>query len=244
MIPKIIHYCWFGRGPLPEDAQKCIASWKKYLPDYEIKEWNEDNFDINSLSYTREAYDAKKYAFVSDYVRFWVLYKYGGVYFDTDVEVIAPMDDIIGEGTYMGKEIDGIGKQKQAINPGLGFAAEPGMELYKRFLEEYDELHFILSDGSHNPYSMIRIITNMLEEEGLRPGTEIQRVAGVNIYPSEYFNPWDDTLGILRKTKNTRTVHWYSKSWMKQDALWVVWIKRIMRRIFGKSIGEKIKKIF
>lgn len=244
MIPKIIHYCWFGRGPLPEDAQKCIASWKKYLPDYEIKEWNEDNFDINSLSYTREAYDAKKYAFVSDYVRFWVLYKYGGVYFDTDVEVIAPMDDIIGEGTYMGKEIDGIGKQKQAINPGLGFAAEPGMELFRKFLDEYAEMHFILPDGSYNPYSMIRIITNMLEEEGLRPGTEIQRVAGVNIYPSEYFNPWDDTLGILRKTKNTRTVHWYSKSWMKQDALWVVWVKRILRRLFGKSIGEKIKKIY
>ena len=180
---------------------------------------------------------------MSDYVRFWVLYNYGGVYFDTDVEVIAPMDDIIGEGPYMGKEIDGVGKQKQAINPGLGFAAEPGMELFRKFLDEYAELHFILPDGSHNPYSMIRIITNMLEEEGLIPGTEIQKVAGVTIYPSEYFNPWDDTVGILRKTKNTRTVHWYSKSWLKQDSQWVVWVKRIMRRLFGKSIGEKIKKI-
>ena len=244
MIPKIIHYCWFGRGPLPQDAQKCIASWKKYMPDYEIKEWNEDNFDIDTLPYTREAYDARKYAFVSDYVRFWVLYKYGGVYFDTDVEVIAPMDDIIAAGSFMGKEIDGAADQQQAVAPGLGIAAEPRMELYKRFLEEYDDLHFILPDGSHNPYSMIRIITNMLEKEGLRPGTDIQRVAGVTIYPSEYFNPWDDTVGILRKTGNTRTVHWYSKSWMKQDALWVVWAKRIMRRLFGKGIGEKIKKIF
>ena len=244
MIPKIIHYCWFGRGPLPEDAQKCIASWKKYMPDYEIKEWNEENFDIDALLYTREAYDAKKYAFVSDFVRFWVLYNYGGVYFDTDVEVIAQMDDIIADGPFMGKEIDGAVDQQQAVAPGLGIAAEPGMDLYKRFLEEYNDLHFILPDGSHNPYSMIRIITNMLENEGLNPGVEIQKVAGVTIYPSEYFNPWDDTVGILRKTKNTRTVHWYSKSWMKQDAQWVVWVKRIMRRLFGKSIGEKIKKIF
>lgn len=244
MIPRIIHYCWFGRGPLPEDAQKCIASWRKYMPDYEIKEWNEDNFDIDALSYTREAYDARKYAFVSDYVRFWVLYNYGGVYFDTDVEVIAPMDDIIEKGPYMGKEIDGIANQKQVVNPGLGFAAEPGKELFRKFLDEYAELHFILPDGSHNPYSMIRIITKMLEKEGLEPGSEIQKIVGVTIYPSDYFNPWDDTVGILRKTKNTRTVHWYSKSWMKQDAQWVVWVKRIMRRLFGKSIGEKIKKIF
>ena len=106
MIPKIIHYCWFGRGPLPELAQKCIASWKKYLPDYEIKEWNEDNFDVNIIPYTAEAYKAKKYAFVSDYARFWILYRYGGIYFDTDVEVIRPMDDIIERGNFMGFETD------------------------------------------------------------------------------------------------------------------------------------------
>lgn len=106
MIPKIIHYCWFGRGPLPELAQKCIASWKKYLPDYEIKEWNEDNFDVNIIPYTAEAYQAKKYAFVSDYARFWILYQYGGIYFDTDVEVIRPMDDIISKGNFMGFETD------------------------------------------------------------------------------------------------------------------------------------------
>lgn len=106
MIPKIIHYCWFGRGPLPELAQKCITSWKKYLPDYEIKEWNEDNFDVNIIPYTAEAYKAKKYAFVSDYARFWILYKFGGIYFDTDVEVIRPIDDIVERGNFMGFETD------------------------------------------------------------------------------------------------------------------------------------------
>jgi len=106
MIPKVIHYCWFGRNPLPSLAIKCIESWRKYLPDYEIKEWNEDNFDVNIIPYTQEAYQVGKYAFVSDYARFWILYKYGGLYFDTDVEVIKPMDDIIARGPFMGCEKD------------------------------------------------------------------------------------------------------------------------------------------
>lgn len=106
MIPKIIHYCWFGRNPLPELAKQCIASWKRFLPDYEIREWNEDNFDVNIIPYTAEAYKQKKYAFVNDYARFWILYRYGGIYFDTDVEVIRPLDDIIAKGNFMGVESD------------------------------------------------------------------------------------------------------------------------------------------
>ena len=104
MIPKIIHYCWFGGKPLPKSAIKCIKSWRKFFPDYEIKEWNESNFDVNMMTYTREAYAAQKYAFVSDVARFWILYREGGVYFDTDVEVIAPMNDIIESGPFMGVE--------------------------------------------------------------------------------------------------------------------------------------------
>ena len=97
MIPKVIHYCWFGGKPLPASAQKCIDSWKKFLPGYEIVRWDESNFDVRAIPYISEAYDAGKYAFVSDYARFWVLYNFGGLYFDTDVEVIRPMDDIIAE---------------------------------------------------------------------------------------------------------------------------------------------------
>ena len=128
MIPKIIHYCWFGRNPLPELARKCIASWRKYLPDYEIKEWNEDNFDVNIIPYTAEAYAQKKYAFVSDYARFWILYRYGGIYFDTDVEVIRPLDDIIARGCFMGFETDPAPKQNgvdACVNPGLGLGVAP-----------------------------------------------------------------------------------------------------------------------
>lgn len=114
MIPKIIHYCWFGGNPLPEDAKKCIASWKKYLPDYEIKEWNESNFDVNCCPYVKEAYEAKKYAFVSDYARFHVLYREGGLYFDTDVEVIKNMDYIIAAGNFMGFEKSLATKQQES----------------------------------------------------------------------------------------------------------------------------------
>ena len=123
MIPKVIHYCWFGRNPLPKSALKCIDSWRKFFPDYEIKEWNEDNFDVNIIKYTQDAYNAKKYAFVSDYARIWILYNYGGVYFDTDVEVISPMTDIIEKGPFMGFEINNSTENKIAVNPGLGIGS-------------------------------------------------------------------------------------------------------------------------
>ena len=136
MIPQKIHYCWFGRNSLPESTQKCIASWRKYLPGYEIIEWNEDNFDVNSIPYTAQAYEAKKYAFVSDYARFKILYEHGGIYFDTDVEVIRPMDDIIAAGAFMGFEIDPCTERPSgAVNPGLGLAASHGHSLYRTILE-------------------------------------------------------------------------------------------------------------
>ena len=146
MIPKIIHYCWFGHNPLPPLAIKCIASWKKHFPDYEIKEWNEDNFNVNSIPYTYEAYSVGKYAFVSDYARFWILYQYGGIYFDTDVEVIKNMDDIINAGPFMGCENMFIPKNKNSIadiNPGLGFGAIPKMEIYKNILDYYSNVSSI-----------------------------------------------------------------------------------------------------
>ena len=131
MIPKKIHYCWFGRNPLPESAKKCIASWRKYFPDYEIIEWNEDNYDVNKIPYTQQAYAAKKYAFVSDYARFDILYQHGGIYFDTDVEVIKSFDDVLEHGAFMGCEIDGSSRSGIAVAPGLGIAAAPGLGLYK-----------------------------------------------------------------------------------------------------------------
>ena len=168
MIPKIIHYCWFGRNPLPVLAQKCIASWKKYLPDYEIKEWNEDNFDVNIIPYTAEAYAQKKYAFVSDYARFWILYRYGGIYFDTDVEVIRPIDDIIARGNFMGFETDPNPKKGNAsegsVAPGLGLGVTPGLGLMKKMLDYYDGKHFVLEANASEQITVVDICTEVLKD--------------------------------------------------------------------------------
>lgn len=143
MIPQIIHYCWLGGKPLPELTIKCINSWKQYLPDYEIKEWNEDNFDVNSIKYTLQAYKRKKYAFVSDYARFWILYYYGGIYFDIGVELIKPLEPILQSAPYMGLETNNVMQTGifmgtdtgVACAPGLGMATEKGMEFCKNMLD-------------------------------------------------------------------------------------------------------------
>ena len=235
MINKKIHYCWFGRNPLPESALKCIASWRRYLPDYEIIEWNEDNFDVNSIPYTAQAYEAKKYAFVSDYARFKILYEQGGLYFDTDVEVIRPLDDIIFAGPFMGFEINPCEERPfGAVNPGVGMCAEAGMKIYNTILDYYSHLNFIREDGSYNiTDAVVNITTRELVKAGLKNTDGIQRVADITIYPADYFNPFDDLTGRLNKTKNTRTIHWFTKTWMKVNPL-RQWLSRFVHRVFGK----------
>lgn len=212
MIPKIIHYCWFGRNPLPDHAKKYIDTWRKYLPDYEIKEWNEDNFDVNIIPYTSEAYKSKKYAFVSDYARFWILYHYGGIYFDTDVEVIKNMDDIILNGPFMGIEnLASMGKY-ETVNPGVGLGAVKGMDFYKRVLDNYAGYHFIMPDGTLNLRTVVQYVTVELIKCGLKRSNDIQNCAGINIYPKDFFNPKGGD--VMNITDNTRTIHQYSSSWV------------------------------
>lgn len=243
MIPKVIHYCWFGRNPLPKMAVKCIASWKKYLPEYEIKEWNEDSFDVNIIPYTKDAYADGKYAFVSDYARFWILYHYGGVYFDTDVEVIKPMDDIIERGPFMGLEIPG---ERCKINPGLGLACESGNPIYGTILEGFAKLDYHLPDGSRNPYSMIPMVTDIMKSKGLNGMGNVQNVEGIFVYAPDFLNPLDDATGRLKKTENTRTIHWFMKSWITGEHKVKTWLKRLLRRVFGNDcvalVGKMIKR--
>lgn len=232
MIPKVIHYCWFGRNPLPESAKKCIDSWRKYLPDYEIKEWNEDNFDVNSIPYTKDAYEAKKYAFVSDYARFWVLYNYGGLYFDTDVEVIKPIDDIVERGAFMGVEVPVTKNNKEIkVAPGLGLGVESGNVVYSEMIEGFKKLNFYKEDGSFNGYTMIPMVNDVLKSHGMNDVNEVQKVAGIVIYPQEHFNPLDALTGVLRITDNTRTIHWYMASWMPKQNSAVKKVKQLVRRI-------------
>ena len=245
MIPKKIHYCWFGRNPLPESALKCIESWRKYLPDYEIIEWNEDNFDVNAIPYTTQAYQVKKYAFVSDYARFKVLYEHGGLYFDTDVEVIRPMKDIIATGPFMGFEINPCkSRQYGAVNPGVGIGVEQHNSLYKEILDYYSSLSFILPDGRYNiSDAVVNITTRELVKAGLQDISGIQKVAGIFIYPADYFNPLDDATGQLDITVNTHTIHWFTKSWMNVSPLRQK-LSRLSHRLFGVQTISKLKALF
>lgn len=232
MIPKTINYCWFGRKTLPKSAQKCISSWRRFFPDYEFKEWNEDNFDVNIIPYTQQAYQAKKYAFVSDYARLWVLYNYGGIYFDTDVEVIKSMDDIVERGPFMGIEVPASGSNPPQVNPGLGLGACLGHPFYKVILDKYSDLSFINTDGSFNQKAIVAHTTESLIEYGLKPVDGIQQVEGISIYPSDYFNPLDSLTGRLNCSENTRTIHWYMNSWADTSALYK-WLSKAYHRVFG-----------
>lgn len=248
MIPKIIHYCWFGRGPLPELAQKCIASWKKYLPDYEIKEWNEDNFDVNIIPYTAEAYKAKKYAFVSDYARFWILYQYGGIYFDTDVEVIRPIDDIIERGNFMGFETDPKPQLKAdaseaSVNPGLGMGVAPGLGIIKKMLDYYEGRHFEFVPGGIGQLTIVHIATEVLLKSGLKLQQGIQQVDDMWIYPAEYFCPINLKTGRIHVKPNTRTIHHYAGTWQDKHFSFKVWIKKVLpESLLLKVIAVKTKR--
>ena len=237
MIPRIIHYCWFGGKPLPKIAEKCIASWKKYLPEYEIRRWDESNFDVNMIPYTKEAYAAGKYAFVSDYARFWILYHYGGVYFDTDVEVIRPVDDILERGDFLGVESDRNGEI--TVNPGLGFAASKGSEAIWELLNLYRTFHFLNADGTHCLKNIVEITTEYLSARGLENTGEIQQCCGFTIYPKDYFCPIDYDTRELKITDNTRTIHHYAESWVPKSTRF----KNALSRVLGKRFMSCLVRI-
>lgn len=217
MIPKVINYCWFGGNKFPADLKKCIDSWKKYCPNYEIKEWNENNFNINCCKYVQQAYKAKKWAFVSDYARFWILYRYGGVYLDTDVELIKPLDEIIDKGPYMGGEpyynYSSTNLKKYNVAPGLGMAAEPRMPFYKKVLDLYNKQLFYDSNGNINRETVVTKVTRLLNKEGFKGTDGIEHIAGMNIYPPEYFCPKNYLTGVITITSNTYSIHHYTASW-------------------------------
>ena len=241
MIPKKIHYCWFGRNPLPDSAKKCIASWRKFLPEYEIIEWNEDNFDVNSIPYTAQAYEAKKYAFVSDYARFKILYEHGGLYFDTDVEVIRPMDDIIANGPFMGFEIDpNKNCPNGAVAPGLGLGAVAGMVIYGQIIKAYDGFRFIDENGNLNQTTVVSYTTDILKRAGLSAQPGIQTFSGLTVYPKDYFNPFDDNTGRLKITNQTRSIHWYSKTWLEVSSFRIR-LSRLSHRILGVNFIPNVR---
>lgn len=222
MIPKKIHYCWFGRGEKPKLAKKCIESWKKFCPDYEIVEWNEDNFDINQNEYTKYCYDNKKFAFLSDYARLMVVYKEGGIYFDTDVEVIKSFDALLNNKAFVGFETD------EYVNTGVGFGAEKNNAVIEQMLREYDK-H---SDGKSGTIGCPILNTEALKKLGLKLNGQTQSLKDVTVYSAEYFNPYDAPTGRLSKSENTYSIHWYAASWMSKRKKFRSVIARPLHRLF------------
>lgn len=239
MIPKKIHYCWFGGKPLPPLAKRCIASWKKYFPDYEIIEWNENNYDVNKIPYIKEAYAAKKYAFVSDYARFDILYEHGGIYFDTDVEVIRDMSDLIQKGNFAGIEAVSGG-----LAAGLGIAAQQRATIFEEILESYNKSSFIKPDGTMDLLTVVERVSNIFSKYGFKSNsTEVQYVADFYIYPSEYLCPKDIVNAQCIITPNTCSIHHYDGSWCsfpERCGMKIVWI---ITKVFGHSAGLVVSNL-
>ena len=226
MIPKKIHYCWFGGNPLPESVKNFIETWKKHCPGYEIKEWNESNFDIHALPYVEEAYQARKWAFVSDVARLNALVAEGGIYMDTDVEVVRSLDDLLENKAFLGFE----GTQFIATNM---MGCEPFHPFFQQFMESYSHRRFVRQDGSLDTTTNVEEITKLLQKEyGMQMNGEEQTAGDIHIYPTDRFSPYDYITGRLKKTKNTYTIHWFDKSWIKQSTFRTK-IAQLYHRIFG-----------
>lgn len=235
MIPQIIHYCWFGRGEKPKLAQKCIASWKKYCPDYKIVEWNEDNFDVMRYPYAAYCYDQKKWAFLSDFVRLVVVEEHGGLYFDTDVELVHSPDLLLAHEAFFGFE------NPTHVNTGQGFGAVAHALALKAMLGEYETLQ--PDSSGHYPIIGCPVLnTAALVKLGLALSGQRQTVAGAEIYPVEYFNPYESSTGRLNQTVNTVSIHWYSMSWLSKRSILRSKITKPFHRIFGEQCFGWAKK--
>ena len=235
MIPKIIHYCWFGGAEKPKLAQKCIESWKRFCPDYEIREWNETTFDINRNAYTKWCYEQRKFAFLSDYVRLVVVAEHGGLYFDTDVELLKKPDELLSYDAFYGFEND------DNINTGEGFGAVAGHETVVAMMTEYEKISQN-KDGSFTLAACPALNTAPLTARGLQHNGQRQSIAGAEIFPVEWFNPYDDPTGRLNKTANTVSVHWYSKSWMSKGTILRSKLTKPLHRLFGTNVFKRFKK--
>ena len=230
MIPKIIHYCWFGRGEMPELAKECIVSWHENMPDWEYKLWNEDNFDVNVNAYVKEAYEAGKYAFVSDYVRLWALYHEGGLYLDVDFEVYKPFDDLLHWGAFAGFE----GSKYNPLMMGV-VASCPNGAWVKEQLGYYQDRHFINLDGVCDLTTNVQFVTSIMREHGFVQDGKEQNYLDLHVLPVDYFCP-KQTTGEYFRTENTYCEHRGLNSWGGQGGGW----KTIVARLVGSRCMTRL----
>lgn len=235
MIPKIIHYCWFGGKPMPELALNCIASWKKYLPDYELRLWNEDTFDLDMFPYAREAYDNRKFAFVTDVVRLWALEKFGGVYMDTDVEILRPLDDLMNLPAFTGYEAS----MKNAPVTGLMASAAHGVWVQEQLAYYGPDRHFVKPDGSLDLTPNTNTIADIMEAGGfVIDGKYRIYKDDMHVFPVDYFCPLTSTR-VLKCTKNTYCIHHFAGSWKERTRGQIVkeWI---CEHVLGRELSDLI----
>ena len=236
-IPKKIHYCWFGRGEMPALAKKCIKSWQKYCPGWEIICWNEDNFDVSSNRYASQALEAGKWAFVSDYVRLAVIYEHGGVYLDTDVELIKPIDELLKFGGFMGFD------EKGMMCTGLGFGAEAKNPIVKELLKDYDDIDFKQPDGTYDITPCPDRNTECLKRLGMDITNQSQVFDGIKFLTREYLCPVDYYTGKKHITKNTYSIHHYCASWISKKSKRTIRIKRLIGpKLYDKLYGKFLYK--
>jgi len=237
MIPKVIHYCWFGGNSIPDEYKKYIESWKAYCPDYKIKEWNESNFDISKSSFAKEAYERKKWAFVSDYARLKIIYDEGGIYLDIDVELIKSLDPFLECHCFFGTESSGY------VNTGIGFGAERHNSVVEKMLHQYDD-HFVLSDGSFDmkpcPQKNSIILFNLgyIYDE-----CQIWKNDGIIVYPPRYFCPLDYDTGEVHIMTDTVSIHHYGASWHNIWSEIMYQIRKKCIKLLGQELGEKLSHI-
>lgn len=236
MIPKKIHYCWFGKGEKPKLYKDCIESWKKYFPDFEIIEWNEENFDINCNKYVKEAYENKKYAFVSDYARLKILYEHGGIYFDTDVEALKRIPDEILETGYFAKE------QSNEVQTGLGFAVYPKNKIVKYMMNDYKKIRFI-NNGEMDLEPCPKRNTRSLTEKGYTVDEKTKYLDDTPIYERDYFCGYDIFNNHYIISDKTYTVHHYSGSWLSKKEQTKAKIRKQISKIIGKNNYELLRKL-
>ena len=259
-IPKVIHYCWFGGAEKPKSVNRCIESWKKHCPDYEIREWSEKEFDVTQNKYCLQAYEAKAWGFVPDYIRLWIIYNNGGIYLDTDVQVIKSFDTLLANKAFAGFE-RGTEDDKRGfyVNFGQGFGAEPRNNIIKEHLELYNDIDYRLPDGSYNRTPSPQYTTKVLEDHGLdRKKNTTQNLDEITIYSDDFFCPKSFATGLIKKTNNTYSIHqfdgsWYSddeqnqktKFWRSAKRDYIIHLpNRILKKILGDSLYEDLKRMF
>lgn len=235
MIPKKIHYCWFGKAKMPMRERHCITSWKKYLQDYEFILWDEERFNVDSAAFTKEAYKAGKYAFVADYVRVYALCKEGGIYLDTDVEVIKPLDDLLDCSFLTGFETENI------IQTGL-IGAETTSSVIMQMFDYYRDRHFIINDKmDQTPNSVI--LAEIIKSLGFELNNQYQCRNGIFLYPAEYFCPINQATWEVRPTRNSYCIHYLSGSWLPVHDRINRRLKTIIGRVFGYGLIEKVRRL-